>query len=266
MKFYREILIVLLITFSFFSSCQPAAEVKEAHNTISKPQKQPLPDTTHFPLPHNTEQVAGFYQGTFPCTDCEGMEQLLLLKKNGTYKQAFTNVDSNKVKSQSSGSWTMKGNQVTLMENNQNKLIFQYANDDLMAISIDRIMINDPSKYLLSKKSFAGYFNAWENERNKGTLFVAHGNEPFWNLNIKSGLVSFKASDWKNELIARNVQIEKINNSTIYNLKSNGKEWKITVIDRFCNDGMSDIIYEYHVVVHYEGKDYFGCGVDFKDQ
>lgn len=265
MKFYRETLTVLLITFTFLSSCQPAEE-KEDQNAMTETQEQALQDTTNFPETYNSEQVAGFYQGTFPCNDCEGMEQLLLLKKNGTYKQAFTNVDSNIVKSHSSGTWTMQGNQVTLMENNQNKLIFGYVNDDLMAISIDGVMINDPSKYILVKKSFAGYFNEWENEKNKGTLFVAHGNEPFWNLNIKNGLVSFKASDWKKDLTARNVQIEKINNSTIYNLKSNGKEWKVTVIDRFCNDGMSDLIYEYHVVVHYEGKEYFGCGVDFKDQ
>ena len=262
MKFYRVTTIAGFIFFSFLSSCQTAEEKDDQINVTETPAPK-LP-ATDLLTGNNSNEVTGFYQGTFPCNDCEGMKHLLLLKKNGTYKQSYTNVDSNKVKSHSTGTWTIRGNQVTLIENNQNKLVFDYINDDLMAISIDEIMIKDPSKYVLVKKSFAG--NRPPTEANKGTLFVAHGNEPFWSLKIKNGLISFKLIDWKNDLTAENVHGEKINDSTVYTLMSKGKEWKVAIIDQFCNDGMSDLIYEYVVIVHYQGKEYTGCGVDLKNE
>ena len=49
--------------------------------------------------------------------------------------------------------------------------------------------------------------------------------------------------------------------STIYKLKSDTTMWSITILPQFCNDGMSDYLYQYKVNVKYNGILYKGCGV-----
>ena len=53
--------------------------------------------------------------------------------------------------------------------------------------------------------------------------------------------------------------------STVYSVRAEGAPLRIVIFSQFCNDGMSDNLYEYKVVVQYLGQRYRGCGVYLKD-
>ena len=44
-------------------------------------------------------------------------------------------------------------------------------------------------------------------------------------------------------------------------MEMEGSKMDISLFPQFCSDGMSDNLYEYKVVLKYNGKKYNGCGV-----
>jgi uncharacterized membrane protein len=36
---------------------------------------------------------------------------------------------------------------------------------------------------------------------------------------------------------------------------------RVVILSQFCSDGMSDMLYQYKVIVNYKGSVYKGCGV-----
>ena len=126
--------------------------------------------------------------------------------------------------------------------------------------------LKDSQNYVISKRSLAANNATWNEKRTQGIDFVGVGNEPFWMLEIDDEkMVLFKLADWGKPVI---VPIEKptvTKDSTVYTLPSdNNSLWWVTIYPQFSNDGMSDYLYEYKVVVNYDGSVYRGSGVKLK--
>ena len=253
---------ISLLFLSFFYTCSEPSKKEVQNSTYDKV------DIRDAGLIHDsifdTKEVTGIYQGKFPCHDCDGMEQILLLKDNHTYKQAYVNVDSNKVFSTSNGDWKIQHNRIVLSKHNRYYISFVHQNDSLYAVDIDGIAIKDPKMYALGEKSFGGKLDNWEAEIKNGVTFAGRGLNPEWILNIKNNIIYFKLHDRKNVLVAEKEAIERDEQSITYHLTTDNKSWTVTIKDNFCKNGMSDAMYEYEVVVDYDGTQYPGCGTDLK--
>lgn len=261
MKYFKASISLLLASL-FFLSCSEPTQREVQKSTNEEAEVQPVNFSAESLFDSN--DVTGIYQGVFPCHDCDGMEQILYLKKNLTYKQAYVNVDSNTVFSASHGEWNIQKNRIVLSKDSDYYISFVPQNDNLYAVDIDGITVKDPEMYALGKKKFGGELDNWETEIKNGITFAGRGMDPGWVLNIKNNIIYFKLHDQKNVLVAEKEAIERDENSTTYHLTTNNKSWTVTIKDNFCKNGMSDAMFEYEVVVDYNGIQYFGCGTDLQ--
>ena len=260
---YLKAFIALLLFSSICFSCKESPKNKNEVETDYAEQHSQSPDFS-MDSSVNTRTVTGIYQGIFPCNDCEGMEQILFLKNNFTYKQSYVNVDSNKVNSVSRGEWKIEGNRIILSKGNDYYISFIQKDDSLFAVDIDRIPLKNPGIYGLGKQEYAGNAPYWESERKKGISFAARGSDPSWILNIKNNIIYFKIRDRKKVLRAEKEKTGSDENATTYHLSTDNKPWTVTIKDQFCKNGLTEDIYEYGVAVQYDGHKYTGCGIDLK--
>ena len=204
----------------------------------------------------------GAYQGIFPCKDCDGIQQTILFNVDKTFREEQMTWSKNESPKISEGYWERKNGKIELIQNNKTVIDLIKKKDTLLAVNIDGVPINNSSKYILAKRILAKNNPLWDKKRLQGIDFAAIGNEPFWNLDINyEKSISFRLADWNKPVITG---IEKpiiSKDSTTYKLKSDTTMWTISIYPQFCNDGMSDYLYQYKVNVKYNGILYKGCGV-----
>ena len=205
---------------------------------------------------------SGAYQGIFPCKDCDGIQQTILFNIDKTFREEQMIWSKNDNPRISEGTWQRKNGKIELTQNNKQVIDLIKKRDTLFAVNIDGVVVNNSSKYILTKRSLADNNPVWNRKRLEGVDFEGTGNEPSWNLEIDyEKSILFKLADWKKPVIA-GIGKPLINkDSTIYKLKSDTTNWSITILPQFCNDGMSDYLYQYKVNVKYNGILYKGCGV-----
>jgi len=206
--------------------------------------------------------VAGAYLGIFPCKDCQGVQQTILLDVNNTYTQEQVTWGKDAETIRSNGIWRVKDNTVELYENKHLAAVFAIAGDSLFGISIQNIPLRDSLRYLLSKKEFAGNRPVWKEKKKAGIDFAGLGNEPFWSLEIMKDKINFRLMDWKKPVTAYITEMEKNDVATIYYLVSGRDEWTVKIYPFLCSDGMSDLVYRNKVEVIYDDVIYNGCGLE----
>ncbi len=205
---------------------------------------------------------SGAYQGMFPCTDCEGVQQTVVFNNNKSYKQEQVVWGGKTTPKTSMGVWQRKDGKIELLQNNKTSFILLKKKDTLFGISINGVPVNDSSKYMLTKRKLALTNPLWNKKRSEGIDFAGLGNEPFWNLEIDNEkFIFFKLADWKKPLIVPVERPHITKDSTFYKIKTDTTKWTITIFPQFCNDGMSDYLYQYKVNVDYKGTLYKGCGI-----
>ena len=107
--------------------------------------------------------------------------------------------------------------------------------------------------------------NVWRNKKKEGIEFFGVGNEPFWSVEIdEQKNISFQLADWSKALVFKPAPPATYDDSIVYQLSSDIASIKITILNQFCSDGMSDNMYEYRVHVRYKGETFRGCGVYLK--
>lgn len=208
----------------------------------------------------------GIYKGFLSCLDCNKIEQTIAFYTDKTYRieEIYHGKQINPVVSW--GKWEVKDSIVQLYEGKKLKKKLVWQGDNLAALdSIGKRLLIEKKMALLAKAPE----HIWSNKavaliKQKAPNLYAHGTEPFWSLEINNQKNTlFKMSDWKEAIILKTPVPTKSTDSTIYSFDAGGKFW-ITVYNWFCNDGMSDNIYEYKVKVNYKGQTYHGCGIIFK--
>jgi uncharacterized membrane protein len=204
----------------------------------------------------------GAYQGIFPCKDCDGIQQTILFNIDKTFREEQMIWSKNESPKISEGKWQYKNGKIELTQNNEDIIDLIKKRDTLFAANINGVVVNNSSKYILTKRNLADNNPMWNKKRLRGVDLAGMGNDPFWNLEIDYGKnILFKLADWKKPVIA-SMEKPLINkDSTIYKLKSDTTKWSVTIFPEFCNDGMSDYLYQYKVNVKYNGILYKGCGV-----
>ncbi len=204
----------------------------------------------------------GAYQGIFPCKDCDGVQQTILFNADKTFREEQMIWSKNEAPKISEGYWQIKNGKIDLTQNNKPVINFIKKRDTLVAVKINGILISNSSNYVLTKRNLAINNPIWEKKKLEGIDFAGVGNEPFWSLDIDfKKSISFKLADWKKPIVTGVVKPIINKDSTIYKLKTDTTVWTITIYPQFCNDGMSDYLYQYKVNVKYNGILYKGCGV-----
>lgn len=263
MKYLKASIALLLFSSTYFS-CKESPIKESEEEKIKEEQFHSIDFSLDSAI--EKENVTGIYKGIFPCNDCDGMEQILFLKNNFTYKQAYVNVDSNKVYSTSTGEWKIEDNRIILSKGIDYYISFSQRNDSLFAVDIDRIKLKNPEMYALGKQEYAGDDLYWESEKKKGITFAGRGIEPSWALNIKNDIIYFKLLNTKTLLVSHKEKTESDDNEITYHLSTGNKNWTVTILNNFCKNGLSEGTYEYHVVVNYDGIEYSGCGIDLMNE
>lgn len=114
---------------------------------ISEAQSATSPQTM-------VEQLAAFYTGTLPCSDCEAIETLLTL--NADEKRTFSLEEEYKGKKnkkvESNGTWTVAGDIVTLILKSGDRK-YQITEEGLVLLNVDGTKRDSKAakKYLLKK-------------------------------------------------------------------------------------------------------------------
>ena len=207
-------------------------------------------------------KMSGLYSGNIPCADCAGILTYLSLDPDMTYRIEETYVGKNDTAFRYTGTCKREGDKIMLYENNQVRVSYLPENDNLVQLDIEgkRISGNLGDKFRLVRNQRADN-PTWKEKKNAGIDFVALGNEPFWSLEMaKNGQVSFNTPDMKTPAKLPFANGTRNGDAMEYNLQSGSTRLDITIMPRYCSDGMSDFVYEYSVSLKYNGKKYTGCG------
>jgi heat shock protein HslJ/membrane-bound inhibitor of C-type lysozyme len=94
-----------------------------------------------------------------------------------------------------------------------------------------------------------------------GATYRAHGNEPFWSLEIADSSLTLKTVDGSPMTVTTRGP-EFVDGGRRYASTSGGQSFTATVLDRPCADNMSGMQYPNTVTVLAGGKEYRGCGGD----
>lgn len=120
----------------------PDAKIATADSSAMAPQQA------------TAEQLAAFYTGTLPCTDCDAIETLLTL--NADEQRSFTLEEQYKGKEnktvETTGTWAVAADVVTLTSKSGSAK-YQVTNDGLVSLNADGSKRDAESaqKYLLRK-------------------------------------------------------------------------------------------------------------------
>jgi uncharacterized membrane protein len=209
--------------------------------------------------------LSGFYQGMLPCKTCEGIQRTIVFSDGDHFKMEEFNWGKGTATKKTEGTWEKEKGKFVLYLRNKAIATYKLVKDSLINIENNGITIPDSmsSQYVLFKKNTAPENQSWKKRKSEGIDIIGNGNEPFWSIEIDNEkLILFKPGISEKAII---VPIERpliTKDSTVYSIVTEtGAVLKVSIYSKFCNDHMSDHLYEYKMIVGYKGQTYNGCGV-----
>lgn len=96
----------------------------------------------------------------------------------------------------------------------------------------------------------------------EGLIMFGLGNEPFWNVQLDTAeVVTFRLADWSTGVRLQLLEQEEESDKNLYLAANDTSRIRISVLNQFCSDGMSDFTYRYKLIVDYNGRIYRGCAL-----
>jgi uncharacterized membrane protein len=207
---------------------------------------------------------SGAYQGVFPCKGCKGIQQTIFFNDDKSFLQEQKMLGKETTPKTSIGIWDYKAGTIELFQNNKTALSLIKKEDTLLIVAINHTSVTDPAKYTLTKRKLAEDNPVWNKKKLQGIDFAAIGNEPSWSLDIDNEKsVVFNIATFNKPLVLRTAKPVIVKDSISYVIKKDSTLLTVTIFPQFCNDSMSDYLYQYRVNVKYRGSLYKGCGIMF---
>ncbi len=207
----------------------------------------------------------GFYQGMLPCKGCEGIQRTIMFLGDDHFKMEELEWGRGSAAKRTEGTWVRDKDRFILYLGDKVLAKYRLVKDSLLNIENAGSRIPDSLSrlYVLFKKNTAPENPSWKKRKSEGIDIIGNGNDPFWSLEIDNEkFIYFRLSTLSKPVI---VPIEKpsiTRDSTVYSIVTEaGAPLKVSISSRFCNDGVSDHLYEYKMNVWYKGQLYKGCGV-----
>jgi uncharacterized membrane protein/membrane-bound inhibitor of C-type lysozyme len=103
----------------------------------------------------------------------------------------------------------------------------------------------------------------WEDARRRGVDFRAVGNEPGWHLEIQSGRQLLYVGDYGMErVLLDDPGQERVGDRRVYHAVGKGNDLRVEISDDGCTDTMKGDTFPSSVLLHLNGVEYRGCGMD----
>nr|MBA2746994.1 hypothetical protein [Flavisolibacter sp.] len=88
---------------------------------------------------------------------------------------------------------------------------------------------------------------------------------PFWSIEgTRDSQLVFRLAEWETSRSFAMLRSSNANGSRIYEALNDSSSITLTILPRFCSDGMSDFIYPKMFQVVYNQQTYMGCGVIYR--
>jgi uncharacterized membrane protein len=207
----------------------------------------------------------GFYQGVLPCTNCEGIQRTIMFSNDDHFIMEELNWGKGIPAHKTVGTWEKDKDGFILYINKKVVSKYRLSKDSLINIENNGTSIPDSlsKEYVLFKKNTGPENQSWKKRKSEGVDIIGNGGDPFWNVEIDNEkFILFKLASSEKPVI---VPIEKpmiTKDSIVYSTVTDGGAiLKISIYSKFCNDGVSDHIYEYKMTVLYKEQIYKGCAV-----
>jgi uncharacterized lipoprotein NlpE involved in copper resistance len=189
MKFVIYFLFTAIVFYSCDDGSSNQSSVKDT-TTVSVMDTTKVQDTVIF-LKDSTIATtfadslpSGAYQGMFPCKGCEGIQQTIVFNDDKSYKEEQLIWGKDAIPKTSEGTWQRRNGRIELSQNNKTSIILMKKKDTLFGMNINGVLVNDSSKYILTKRKLAANNSVWNKKRSQGIDFTGLGNEPFWTVEI----------------------------------------------------------------------------------
>ena len=101
----------------------------------------------------------------------------------------------------------------------------------------------------------------WEDARRRGVDFRAVGNEPGWYLEIQRERQLLFVADYGMSRVMLDDPGEQFEGPTrVYHAVVEGNDLRVEIVDEPCADSMKGDSFPSQVLVHHNGRTYWGCG------
>ncbi|MEO8665405.1 MAG: copper resistance protein NlpE N-terminal domain-containing protein [Ignavibacteria bacterium] len=222
--------------------------------------------------------LTGTWTGTMPCADCEAISYTLNLKRNYTFLDQMTYEGKNVDKLVSDGNWKfLNDSTIELAASSGTKSIYRLLPENQMVMLDDKgDPMPAPSEDMFHLKKSAATGDEMDNskflmeeKRKSGVRFLAHGNEPFWSLEIYAdNKLKFTSLTEVAEITVPTSKVIPLTDVTGFNYTGTSDSALVNV-DIFadeCSDDMSGEKFSHRVIVNVQGtlsnimKSFNGCG------
>lgn len=205
------------------------------------------------------------FSGTLPCTDCEGISQVVTLDSNNKFRLTETYLGKDEPGQEKSGRWSLVEGKVVLYSDND--IITQYAvaGDRLVYVNDENPSAKKTKKQLSGERMLAKTNFIRSKKINpdflEGIDIVGFGADPSWSLDINHNkAIQFSIPGLNAPVAFSPVPPILSGDSIIYNIVSENDKMQIILSPGVCNEGVSGNVYDYKVTVNYKEKTYKGCG------
>lgn len=232
-------LIFLFIAGSILS-CNQRQEAEEA------PEKDTNAEQINIHLP-------AMYTGTLPCADCPGIDYRLIIEEN-RFVEINHYRDRTPGRFEETGNWTVSGDTLSLLKpDNQNpRKRFLLSKEKLTMLDMQNQEVTGDlaDMYVLervgSQKSIRKHH---QKMAERGYLFYAAGNEPFWSLRLDSMNHLFYKTPLDSTLFEAK-DLSYSGRQTTLRASSDLGRITVDTIDRYCQDSMSGYLFPLEVKVY----------------
>jgi len=223
----------------------PAIDTQPA---IDTPDTPPPPR----PAPKPMKQPSGAYHAMLPQND--GLEHIIIFYSNHTYElqERYKNDSVEKVR----GTWAPSDNFIWAYKDQVVRARYRWKGNQL-----EYYNPGEQKGFPLNPMMDISQNKVWIDKKKEGVLFFGIGNEPFWSVEVnKNDSATFSLADWKEPLRFLTAAANR-GDSLIF---TSGDSLQITILPRFCSDGMSDYLYRQQVQVLFRNTTYNGCGMIYR--
>jgi len=157
------------------------------------------------------------------------------------------------------GNWLIHHSRLLLAQDSDTISVFDIRNDSLLLT-----VLKGENVGLIRPHAHENAEWAMSDKLTKNRLVYAIGTEPFWSLEINTDSIRFQMADWKQPLVHKTPK--PVSNADSVRFVINPKlKYSITLLNRFCSDGMSDRLYPATIKIYHNNQTYSGCAITSTD-
>lgn len=205
------------------------------------------------------------YQGVIPCADCAGIAVKLSLQKGQQFKKTMMYIGASSHKFIETGAWKIKQDTLLVLnDSSNNPRLLDIGDNKLKLLKGNGKPVTGDlaDNFVLQKVSSNKKKKIWKEERKKGVDFHAMGNEPSWSLTIdfKKKMIFHSLNGDTVSVAVPSMKVDEQSEARIMKADTEAGALTVALSPVGCVDDMSGWVYDYHVSVNVNGKQYSGCG------